>query len=53
MGIAKGQFMVPSFDQMGGCTEETEKWVLQIVKAVAAANPGTLWAVINRRVWGR
>ena len=52
VGIAKGQFMVPSFDQMGGCTEETEKWVLQIVNAVAAANPGTLWAVINRRVWG-
>jgi hypothetical protein len=52
VGIAEGQFVVPSFDQMGGCTEETEKWVLQIVNAVAAANHGTPRAAISRRVWG-
>ncbi len=31
VGIAEEQFVIPSFDQMGGGREETEEWVLQML----------------------
>ena len=52
VGIRKGQFVVPSFDQMGGCTEETKDWILHVINAIAVAEPATHRSVIARRVWG-
>ena len=52
VGIKKGQFVVPSFDQMGGCTKETKDWILHLINAIAVAEPDTRRSVIARRVWG-
>jgi hypothetical protein len=50
-GLTKKQLVVPSYDAMGGCTEETKEFTLLIIKAVAAAFPDVHPAVIARRVW--
>jgi hypothetical protein len=42
--------VVPSYDAMGGCSEETEGFTLHIIQAVAAAFPDVPPAAIARRV---
>ena len=48
-GLTKKQLTVPSYDLMGGCTEETEDFTLLLIKAIAAASPGTPYADVARR----
>ena len=52
-GLTGEQLIVPSYDLMGGCTEETNGFTLLLIKAIAAASPETPYAVVAHRTSAR